>query len=226
MADDETEIDDAAAAASESAEATAVTEDAPEAAVAQPDVEVESEPAGGAEAAAETAEPVADGTVAAEGPDEGDARGEAAEDPPAASGAESPAPAEAASPAAAEAATPRAKRKRLPRALRHKHAKTARQRSESRAPLVRAPKPEREIGRRQERRGVVVSDKGDKSIVVKVETIQAHPRYKKVVRRSRRLHAHDERNDATVGDVVRIVESRPLSRTKHWRLVEILQKAR
>jgi small subunit ribosomal protein S17 len=221
MADDETEIDDAAAAAPEPAEAAAVTEDAPEAAVARPHVEAESEPAGGAE---ETAEPVADEPPAAEGPDEGDAAERAAADAPAAAGAGETAPAEAA--AAQEAATPRAKRKRLPRALRHKHVKAARERSESRAPIVRAPKPEREIGRRQERRGVVVSDKGDKSIVVKVETTQAHPRYKKVVRRSRRLHAHDERNDATVGDIVRIVESRPLSRTKHWRLVEILQKAR
>jgi len=73
---------------------------------------------------------------------------------------------------------------------------------------------------------VVVSDKGDKSIVVKVEMTQAHPKYKKVVRRSRRLHAHDETNTASVGDVVRIVESRPLSKTKHWRLVEIVEKAR
>ncbi len=91
---------------------------------------------------------------------------------------------------------------------------------------MRAQKPETSIGRRQERRGVVVSDKGDKSIVVKVETTGAHPKYKKVVRRSHKLHAHDERNTAAIGDVVRIVESRPLSKTKHWRLVEIVEKAR
>jgi small subunit ribosomal protein S17 len=118
------------------------------------------------------------------------------------------------------------KRKRLPRALRHKHAKPSRDPGRERSPIVRTPKPETEIGRRQERRGVVVSDKGDKSIVVKVETTQAHPRYKKVVRRSRKLHAHDEANAASLGDVVRIVESRPLSKTKHWRLVEIVEKAR
>jgi small subunit ribosomal protein S17 len=118
------------------------------------------------------------------------------------------------------------KRKRLPRALRHKHSKPTRERSAERSPIVRVPKPESTIGRRQERRGVVVSDKGDKSIVVKVETTQAHPKYKKVVRRSRRLQAHDERNSAAVGDVVVIVESRPLSKTKHWRLIEIVEKAR
>ena len=59
-----------------------------------------------------------------------------------------------------------------------------------------------------------------------VETIRAHPKYKKVVRRSRRLHAHDEQNSATIGDVVRIVETRPISKTKNWRLAEIVEKAR
>lgn len=129
-------------------------------------------------------------------------------------------------PPAAEPKRPRGPRKRLARAERHKHPKPAREAKQERASITRTPKPESVIGRRQERRGVVVSDKGDKSIVVKVETTQAHPRYKKVVRRSRRLQAHDERNDAAVGDVVRIVESRPLSKTKHWRLAEILEKAR
>ena len=123
-------------------------------------------------------------------------------------------------------AEPRKPRKRLPRALRHRHSKPARSVSGERKPIVRTPKPESEPGRRQERRGVVVSDKGDKSIVVKVELIKAHPKYKKVVRRSRRLHAHDEENTAAVGDVVRIVETRPISKTKHWRLAEIVEKAR
>ena len=77
-----------------------------------------------------------------------------------------------------------------------------------------------------ERRGVVVSDKMDKTIVVKVDTIKAHPRYQKVVRRSAKFHAHDERNEAKLGDVVRIVETRPLSATKHWRLVEIVEVAK
>jgi small subunit ribosomal protein S17 len=71
-----------------------------------------------------------------------------------------------------------------------------------------------------------VSDKGDKTIVVKVDTIKAHPKYKKVVRRSRKFHAHDEANEAKIGDVVRIVETRPLSKTKNWRLAEIVEVAK
>ena len=91
---------------------------------------------------------------------------------------------------------------------------------------MRQPKPVSERGRRQERRGIVVSTAMDKTIVVKVDTIKAHPRYKKVVRRSTKFHAHDERNEANVGDLVRIVETRPLSKTKHWRLAEIVEAAR
>ena len=66
----------------------------------------------------------------------------------------------------------------------------------------------------------------DKTIVVKVDTIKAHPRYKKVVRRSSKFHAHDEQNTANVGDLVRIVETRPLSKTKNWRLAEVLEEAK
>jgi small subunit ribosomal protein S17 len=121
---------------------------------------------------------------------------------------------------------PKKKFKRLPRALRHKHSKAARERPATRKPITRIPKPDGELGRRQERRGVVVSDKGDKTIVVKVEMIKAHPKYKKVVRSSNKLHAHDEQNSAGIGDVVRIVETRPLSKTKHWRLAEIVEKAK
>ena len=73
---------------------------------------------------------------------------------------------------------------------------------------------------------MVVSDKGDKTIVVSVGTTKQHPRYKKVMRRSNKFHAHDEQNAAAVGDVVRIVETRPLSKTKHWRLAEIVEKAK
>jgi small subunit ribosomal protein S17 len=96
----------------------------------------------------------------------------------------------------------------------------------TRKPIVRLPKPESERGRHQERRGVVVSDKGDKTIVVKVDVIKLHPKYKKVVRRSVKFHAHDEANSAGIGDTVRIVETRPLSKTKNWRLAEIMEKAR
>jgi small subunit ribosomal protein S17 len=66
----------------------------------------------------------------------------------------------------------------------------------------------------------------DKTIVVRVDTTRPHPAYKKVVRRSKRYHAHDEENSANVGDLVRIAETRPLSKTKSWRLVEILEAAR
>ena len=79
---------------------------------------------------------------------------------------------------------------------------------------------------RKERRGVVVSDAMDKTIVVRIDTVQKHERYGKVVRRSSKLHAHDEQNAAGVGDVVRIVETRPLSATKRWRLLEVIEKAR
>jgi small subunit ribosomal protein S17 len=77
-------------------------------------------------------------------------------------------------------------------------------------------------GMRKELKGVVVSRSGDKTIVVLVETRRRHPKYEKVVRHSAKFHAHDEKNDARVGDRVRIVETRPLSRMKRWRLVEIL----
>ncbi len=76
------------------------------------------------------------------------------------------------------------------------------------------------------RQGVVVSDKADKTITVRIDLTRAHRTYKKVVRESSTLHVHDERNDAGVGDTVRVVESRPLSRTKRWRLVEVLERAR
>ena len=79
---------------------------------------------------------------------------------------------------------------------------------------------------RKERRGIVISDAMDKTIVVRIDTVQKHKRYGKVVRRSSKLHAHDEHNVAGVGDVVRIVETRPLSATKRWRLLEIIEKAR
>jgi small subunit ribosomal protein S17 len=136
---------------------------------------------------------------------------------------EAPAEEEAAPQPAAEV---KKKRKRMPRSQRHTHAKPKRERPAERKPIVRTPKPEAERGRRQERRGVVVSSAMDKTIVVKVDTIKAHPRYKKVVRRSVKFHAHDEQNSANVGDVVRIVETRPLSKTKHWKLVQIVEAAK
>jgi small subunit ribosomal protein S17 len=81
-------------------------------------------------------------------------------------------------------------------------------------------------GRRRERQGVVVSDRGDKTITVRIEVQRAHRTYGKVVRSSSTLHVHDETNDANAGDTVRVVESRPISRHKRWRLAEILERAR
>jgi small subunit ribosomal protein S17 len=85
--------------------------------------------------------------------------------------------------------------------------------------------PEKVPGRK-ERRGIVVSDAMDKTIVVRIDVAQKHEKYGKVVRRSSKLHAHDEQNAAGVGDLVRVVETRPLSATKRWRLIEVLEKAK
>jgi small subunit ribosomal protein S17 len=82
----------------------------------------------------------------------------------------------------------------------------------------------RQRGHRKERVGQVVSDKMDKTIVVRVERRFQHPRFKKVVTSYRKFYAHDEKREARVGDRVRIEESRPLSKTKNWRLVEVLER--
>ncbi|MBL6632830.1 MAG: 30S ribosomal protein S17 [Thermoleophilia bacterium] len=79
---------------------------------------------------------------------------------------------------------------------------------------------------RKVRQGVVVSDSRDRTITVRVDTSRRHPIYGKTVRSSSKLHAHDEQNQAGVGDVVRVIETRPLSKQKRWRLVEIVEKAR
>jgi small subunit ribosomal protein S17 len=138
------------------------------------------------------------------------------------------APAEPEAPAEPQAQSqPKKKFKRLPRSQRPVKTRVKRATpTGERKPITREPKPEHDRGRRQERRGVVVSDAMDKTIVVKVDTIRAHPRYKKVIRRSTKFHAHDEANTAKVGDLVRIVETRPLSKTKNWRLAEIVEAAK
>ncbi|MGH2917962.1 MAG: 30S ribosomal protein S17 [Solirubrobacteraceae bacterium] len=74
--------------------------------------------------------------------------------------------------------------------------------------------------------GTVVSSKADKTITVRIDTARRHRRYEKIVRSTSTLHAHDEANDANEGDRVRVVESRPLSRTKRWKLVEVLERAK
>jgi small subunit ribosomal protein S17 len=169
-----------------------------------------------------TVEEVSDAPAADETP----AEAEAVSDTPAADGT---AAAED-TPAVAEAPVAPAKKpkslKHVPRGARRTRSKTTREKPATRKSITRLPKPESELGRRQERRGVVVSDKGDKTIVVKVDVIKSHAKYKKVIRRAVKFHAHDEANTAGVGDTVRIVETRPLSKTKRWRLAEIVEKAR
>ncbi len=96
--------------------------------------------------------------------------------------------------------------------------------SSQREPL--APVHAQTEGVRKVRQGVVVSDKADKTITVRIDTARRHRRYEKIVRSSSTLHAHDENNDAHEGDTVRVVESRPLSRSKRWRLVDVLERAR
>jgi len=83
-----------------------------------------------------------------------------------------------------------------------------------------------ERGRRKVRTGVVVSEAMDKTVVVRVDRQIRHALYGKIVRRSSKLAAHDESNEARVGDTVRVMETRPLSKTKRWRLVEIVEKAK
>ena len=207
---------------------------AEEASAEEPAVEerVAEEPAAGESAAEESAaeEPAAEELGAEEAAVEEPAAEEPADEEPAAEkpAAEEPATEE---PAAEEAppapqSEPKKKGKRLPRRLRPQKTRRRPVPSSERKPIVRQPKPEHERGRRQERRGVVVSSAMDKTIVVKVDVITSHQRYKKVIRRSVKFHAHDEQNAANVGDVVRIVETRPLSKTKRWRLAEVVEAAK
>ncbi|HSM05790.1 MAG TPA: 30S ribosomal protein S17 [Longimicrobiales bacterium] len=87
-----------------------------------------------------------------------------------------------------------------------------------------APEATPERSRRKTRQGVVTSDKQDKTVTVRVERQFAHPLYGKRQTRSKKYHAHDETNEYQVGDVVRIQETRPLSKTKRWRVVELLER--
>jgi len=117
-------------------------------------------------------------------------------------------------------------------ALRAKNATARRHgRAKSRAakPASAAAPPvavEHAVGRPRDRQGIVVSDKAAKTITVRVDTSRRHRRYKKIVRSSKTLHAHDEHNEAHEGDLVRVVETRPLSATKRWRLLEVLERAK
>jgi len=85
---------------------------------------------------------------------------------------------------------------------------------------------ENRTSRRKTRIGKVVSDKMDKTIVVAVENRVQHPLYKKIIKRTYKLKAHDENNECGIGDRVRVMETRPLSKDKRWRLVEVIEKAK
>lgn len=113
---------------------------------------------------------------------------------------------------------------------KRKAAQRAKRRAEAKAEAEKGgagtPPAERESNQAKVRQGVVVSNKADKTITVRIDTARRHRVYEKIVRQSRTLHAHDERNEASEGDTVRVIETRPLSKTKRWRLVEIVEKAR
>src|SRR3954470_21023956 len=96
--------------------------------------------------------------------------------------------------------------------------------SESHEPTLSVHEPT--TGRPKVRVGKVVSDKADQTITVRIEIARRHRRYEKIVRSTSTLHAHDAANDANEGDLVRVIESRPLSKTKRWRLVEVLERAK
>jgi small subunit ribosomal protein S17 len=92
----------------------------------------------------------------------------------------------------------------------------------------RVPTPAREhvVGLKKTRQGIVTSDKAEKTITVRIDSARPHRKYKKIVRTSMTLHAHDESNNAHIGDTVVVQESRPLSATKRWRLVEVIERAK
>ncbi len=121
----------------------------------------------------------------------------------------------------AKAASRRARR------LQERAKRLAKRASSTAAPVQElAPVHAAVEGRRTVRQGIVVSDKADKTITVRIDFARRHRRYEKIVRSSSTLHAHDERNDAHEGDTVRVIESRPLSKNKRWKLVDVLERAR
>jgi small subunit ribosomal protein S17 len=117
----------------------------------------------------------------------------------------------------------RAKKAQLRRAGRSRA--TAKHKAEAHSRTATPPR-EHVVGQQKVRQGVVVSDKADKTITVRIDTARRHRRYAKIVRTSQTLHAHDESNDAHIGDTVIVREARPLSRTKRWRLVQVVERAK
>jgi small subunit ribosomal protein S17 len=116
---------------------------------------------------------------------------------------------------------------RRTRRLQERAKKVAKRESSTAAPVQElAPVHAAVEGKRTVRQGIVVSDKADKTITVRIDFARRHRRYEKIVRSSSTLHAHDEQNDAHEGDTVRVIESRPLSKNKRWKLVDVLERAR
>jgi small subunit ribosomal protein S17 len=143
------------------------------------------------------------------------------------------APDEGSTPAATattSAATESGTRKERNAAQRRRYrAKQKAKRAEARAaaPVIEEQHaPEHGPGRPKERQGIVVSDKPDKTVIVRVDIARRHKRYHKILRSSITLHVHDESNDANAGDTVRVQECRPMSRTKRWRLLDVLERAK
>jgi small subunit ribosomal protein S17 len=126
----------------------------------------------------------------------------------------------------AERAAHKARNARQRTAYRAKQ-KVKRAEARAAAPVVEEQHaPEHGPGKPKVRQGIVVSDKADKTIVVRVDIARRHKRYHKILRSSVTLHAHDESNNANAGDTVRVQECRPMSRTKRWRLLDVLERAR
>jgi small subunit ribosomal protein S17 len=208
-----------------------VEETTPEAAA--PEAPEAEAPAASEEPAAEAAEEPAAEEAAAEGP--------AAEEAPPAEATPPASPKERKRAKRAVSATAQPTRTPAERQVERDaaRAKKAKQRSALRAklrakanearvasPAEPTPPHEHGPGRQKVRQGIVVSDKADKTITVRIDVARQHRRYHKIVRSSNTLHAHDERNDAHIGDVVVVRESRPLSRLKRWRLVEVVERAK
>ncbi|MGI8945538.1 MAG: 30S ribosomal protein S17 [Thermoleophilaceae bacterium] len=134
---------------------------------------------------------------------------------------------EAESAARKERSAQRAERRAAAAASRRRWRLKSREKRRAGGPREGTPAAERRgTGSPRVRQGIVVSSKADKTITVQIDLARKHRTYGKIVRTTNKLHAHDERNEAGEGDTVRVVESRPLSATKRWRLVEIMERAR
>jgi small subunit ribosomal protein S17 len=123
-----------------------------------------------------------------------------------------------------ERAAERAERRRMAAERRRRY--RAARRAKHGEPKQGTPPTEREPGSKKVRQGTVVSAAADKTITVEIPIVRRHRTYEKVVRRTNKLHAHDESNTAQEGDVVRVIESRPISRSKRWRLLDVVERSR